>query len=186
MLGSTIPALAALAALTACATIRVGADFAPGANFQSYTTYDWDVRDAMPTGDPRLDQNPFFEARLREAVDHQLAVRGLRRVSTSPDLLVHYHASVRDRIDVRRADEPRGYVVGESDTYVYEEGTILVDIAEASGKRVVWRGWAQAELSELLATPKTMAVRLSEIAQRMFEHFPRSLVPAKPVAVPPA
>ncbi len=179
----TILSLAATAALAGCASMQVGADFDPAVSFQTYATYDWAPRDTLPTGDPRLDANPFFDARLREAVDNQLALKGLRRSSNSPEILVHYHAAVRDRIDAVRVDESRGYVTGEAgrETYVYEEGTLLVDIAEARGKRVVWRGWARMDLDELLTEPSKMAETLAQAARRMFERFPRN-GGAKPVA----
>jgi uncharacterized protein DUF4136 len=180
-------ALLSAALLTACATIRVGADFDRGTNFQAYATYDWASHDALPTGDPRLDNNQLFDARMREAVNEQLASKGLRRSASSPDLLVHYHASVRDRIDVVRMDESRGYSVGErSESYVYEEGTLLVDVVQAQSKKLLWRGWAQTELSTLLTAPETMAARLKDVAWRMFRQFPRS-APIEPVvAMPPA
>jgi hypothetical protein len=170
--------------LAACATINVGADFSPSTNFQSFSTYAWEVQDDLPTGDPRLDKNPFFDARWHEAVDHQLAVKGMRRGTDAPDLLVHYHASVRDRIDIRQIDEPRDYQ-GATETFVYQEGTILLDIADARSKRVIWRGWAQADLADLLIEPESMALRLADIARRMFERFPRVDSSARPVVTPP-
>jgi hypothetical protein len=50
----------------------------------------------------------------------------------------------------------------------------------------LWRGWAQTDLSTLLAAPETMAARLKDVAWRMFKQFPRS-APIEPVvAMPPA
>ena len=42
-------------------------------------TYDWGPADALPTGDPRLDQNPFFKDHLEGAVEKELATRGFDR-----------------------------------------------------------------------------------------------------------
>lgn len=181
-LGRTCAAAFSVLTLAACATISVGADYSPTTDFRAFGSYAWDIHDELPTGDPRLDKNPFFDARWREAVDHQLAVKGLVQ-SGAPDLLVHYHASVRDRIDIRRIDEARGYE-GATETYVYQEGTILVDIADARTKRVIWRGWAQADLVELLIEPESMALRLADVARRMFARFPRTDTAARPVTPP--
>ena len=96
--------LASFALVSACATVNAGADFDPAVRLDQYRTYDWGGGDSLPVGDPRLDNNPFFDSRVRAAVELELAARGLRRVTTSPDLLVHYHASVRQRVDVIRAE----------------------------------------------------------------------------------
>lgn len=70
-----------------------------------YRTYDWGLPDALPAGDPRLDKNPFFQDHTQGAVERQLAAKGFQRsTSGTPDLLVHYHASITQRIDVNRID----------------------------------------------------------------------------------
>ena len=59
----------------------------------------------MPTGDPRLDDNPFFNDHMQGAVEKQLVAKGLELSSAgTPDLLIHYHANVMQRIDVNRVD----------------------------------------------------------------------------------
>lgn len=71
-----------------------------GINFARYRTYDWGPADALPTGDPRLDKNPFFKDHVKGAVEKQLAARGLEMsTSGTPVLLIHYHASFTERID---------------------------------------------------------------------------------------
>ena len=59
-------ALLALPALTlaSCATMNVSSYLERGVDFTQYRTYAWGPTDARPTGDPRLDSNPFFKDRL--------------------------------------------------------------------------------------------------------------------------
>jgi Domain of unknown function (DUF4136) len=170
-------ALFSLALLGACATVNAGADFDPNVRLDQYRTFDWGGGDSLPVGDPRLDQNPFFDSRVRAAVELELAARGLKRVTTSPDLLVHYHASVRQRVDVIRADEGRGYSSprdGKSDQVIeYDEGTLLIDIAEPKAKAILWRGWSQTDVGGLLENPREMEKRIRESVRRMMLKFPR-------------
>ncbi len=171
-------AIVPLAAASACATLRVGADHEPGVRFERYTTFDWGARDPLPTGDSRLDNNPFFDSRVRSAVELELAAKGLRRVTESPDLLVHYHASVRQRVDVIKSDEALGYSYpdyGQSATLIeFEEGTLLLDVAEAKSKRILWRGWARSDVGGAIENPREMEKRIEQAVRRMMELFPRT------------
>lgn len=170
-----IVTVAGLLAAAGCATMTVSADFDPATNFGVYRTYDWAPPDPLPTGDPRLDANPFFDARVRAAVDGQLTATGLTQSADSPDLLVHYHASVRDRLDVYRIDTERGYLPGyegAEQVSVYEEGTLLVDLVDAETLRVIWRGWAQTDIQGVIDNRVRMEQMIQEATRRMFERFP--------------
>jgi hypothetical protein len=171
-------ALVSLALLSACATVHAGADFDPSVRLDQYRTFDWGGGDTLPVGDPRLDNNPFFDSRVRAAVELELAALGLARVTTSPDLLVHYHASVRQRVDVIRADEGRGYTSprdGRTDQVLeYEEGTLIVDVAEPKAKTILWRGWAQTDVGGMLNDPREMEKRIRESVRLMMKKFPRT------------
>src|SRR5262245_51556081 len=88
--------VASVLVLTGCATrMSVGSHVQPGLDTARYRTYDWGPVDALPTGDPRLDRNPFFQDYVQGAVEKQMAARGIERVSSDvADLLVHIHASI--------------------------------------------------------------------------------------------
>ena len=84
--------LALALALPACATMEVNSYVVPHRPEIPTRTYDWGLAAVQPTGDPRLDNNEFFEQRVRAAVERQLARHGWRK-SDTPEVLVHYHAS---------------------------------------------------------------------------------------------
>ena len=89
-------------------------------------TYDWGPPDNLPVGDPRLDNNPFFNDYLQGAIEKKMAAKGLRarRVAGRPDLLIHYHASVNQKLDVYGVDHRYGYCYGNCEPQVadYEAG----------------------------------------------------------------
>ncbi len=167
-----------LLVLSACATVSVGADHDPDVRFDQYRTFGWEASDGLPVGDPRLDNNPFFDSRVRAAAELELSAKGLRLVNQSPDLLIHYHASVQRHVDVIKGDERRGYSspdYAQSSTMVeFEEGTLLLDIADAKSKRILWRGWAQTDVGGLLDRPRELEKRISESMRRMVKPFPRT------------
>lgn len=169
----------ALGLLGACAmAITAGSDYASTADFTGYTSFTWDEPDDRPVGDPRLENNPFFEERLHAAVAVELASAGIRQGAPGRALLVHHHATVRDRVDVYEADRREGYRTeeyGEGTQVVqYEEGTILIDLADVESREIIWRGWAQFDIGRAITDPQVMEAAIQEAIGKMFESFPRS------------
>lgn len=161
---------------TGCATMSVSSHVQRGLNFSQYRTFDWGPADALPTGDPRLDQNPFFKDHLEGAVEKQLAMKGFERAAGTADLLVHYHASINRRIDVNRIDQTYGYCYDadcRARVVDYEAGTLVLDMVDTRTNRVVWRGWAQDSVESVLNNEDRMARKIDEAVKRMMAQFPR-------------
>jgi len=165
---------------TACSSVpmRAGADFERGYDFAQYASYTWDEPDDHPTGDPRLDNNPFFIHRLHSAIHWELATRGIQFGTSNAmgaALVVHHHASVRDRVEVFEAerDQPSESEYGEGTQVMqYQEATFLVDISDARTGDIVWRGWAQLDLGRALSDPDQMRDQIDEAIRTMFKSFP--------------
>lgn len=170
-------AVAAVLLLAGCATLRVDSYADRTADFSRYRTYDWAPVTAFSTGDPRLDNNPFFQERLRSDVDRQLTTRGLERSgAVEPDLLLHYHASVSQRIDVGGLDQQYGSCPGgDCEPFVYEGGTIVLDLVDARTNRLVWRGWADGSLEGAIDNQEWMEARIDDAVRRILERLPRPL-----------
>jgi len=179
-------ALITLLLLAACAArIEVGSDYAPDTDFSSYTSYVWEETGSAPTGDPRLDDNTFFDARVRAAVDQQLAIRGFDAASDQDaDLVVHYHMFVEQRGEINfdytgwELDRGRGYTIFDrslgTDVYIndYDEGMLLVDVADASDRHIVWRGWAQLDVTDALTDRELMDARIRQAVAEVIALFP--------------
>lgn len=172
-LSATVPALA----LAGCATMNVSSHVERGLDFARYRTYDWGPADALPTGDPRLDKDPFFQDRVQGAVERGLAAKGLERSMSSetPDLLIHYHANISQRIDVDRLDRNYGSS-GDVRVVDYEAGTLVLDVVDSRTNRIIWRGWAQNSVKDMLDDQDTMARKIDRerhSAARRQRHRPR-------------
>src|SRR6185436_18981418 len=91
----------AAVAVAGCATMTVSSHIERNINFSQYATYDWGPPDNLPVGDPRLDNNPFFNDYLQGAIEKKMAAKGYERaMAGGADLFIHYHASVNQKIDV--------------------------------------------------------------------------------------
>jgi len=171
--------IAALVAAGCASTMSVSSHVQRGVDFARYRTYAWGPADTLPTGDPRLDGNPFFKDHLEGAVEKQLAARGFEMsVSGTPDLLIHYHANITQRIDVNRVDRGSGYCYGadcQPGVIEYEAGTLVLDIVDTGTKSVVWRGWAQDSVEGVLDNEGRMERKINEAVTRMLARLPPGL-----------
>jgi hypothetical protein len=174
-------------AVGCAATISVSSHVDKNVDFSRYHTYEWGPADALPTGDPRLDQNPFFKDHVQGAVERQLTGRGLQLAlrpgafsgaDSAPDLLIHYHANITQRFEVNRTDRSYGYCRGgdcPSETVAYEAGTLVIDIIDARTSTLVWRGWAQNKVEDMLRDEDKMAEIIDRAVTQMLVRFPRAL-----------
>jgi hypothetical protein len=173
--------------LAGCATMSVGSHVERGLDFAQYRTYDWGPPDALPTGDPRLDKSPFFQDQFQGAVERHLAARGFEMTTSgTPDLRIHYHASITRRIEASRVDLDYGYCYDEScqARYIeYEAGTLVLDVVDSRTNRVVWRGWAQNSLEGVIDNPDRLARNIAEAVRRMIDRLPPSGGGAVPIPV---
>lgn len=176
-----LAALVAAVAVAGCAaTMSVSSHVEPGLNMSGYQTFDWGPADALPTGDPRLDQDPMFNDWIQGAVETGLARRGLALAAsgTEPDLRIHYHANISERIDLAAVDQNVGFCDGEGcepTTTTHEAGTLVIDIVDVRTNRVIWRGWAQDSIEDELDDPDQMEATVREAVTRMLARLPRSL-----------
>jgi len=169
--------------LASCAPITVGVHQARDVDFTAYRTFAWGPADALPTGDPRLDNNPFFHDDLQGAVERHLHEHGIALVDASdrPGLLVHYHAAVTQRIDVAalRERQPQSGHYGEpaiagSEPLIrgYDESTIVLDMIDARTGRLVWRGWAQESLQNFVNDQDALKAHIETSVVQMLKRLP--------------
>jgi hypothetical protein len=168
---------AAALILTGCATLSVSSHTDRGLVWSKYKTFDWGPADPLPAGDPRLDKDSYFQDRVEGAIEKAMAAHGFERSARSekPDLLIHYHASITDRLDVDRLDRDRGYCVnaecGSRVTH-HDAGTLVVDVMDAASNVLIWRGWAQGSVEGVLGNRNRLRRRIDEGVSRMFETMP--------------
>jgi hypothetical protein len=165
-----------LLGLTACATMHVDSYADRGFNPQRYRSYAWGQNDASGTGDVRLDNNELFDARVKADIDRMLEAKGFVKATGEPDLTVHYHASVTQEIDVRQLDRDLGFCEDyDCRPYVYEAGTLFIDLVDTRTDRLVWRGWAEGSVEGLIDDQEFLDDRIAEAVALIAERLPRAM-----------
>jgi hypothetical protein len=167
-------AVAAALTLAGCATTNTRSFMERGGDVGMYRTYDWGPPAVQTTGDPRLDNNRFFEERVEAAVELQLAARGFEKSGDNPDLLVRYYTNVEQQVNADGADRP--YVSCEDcRPFVFDAGTIVVDLIDARTERLVWRGWEEGSIDGVIDNQQWMEKRIDQAVARIIEQLPRRI-----------
>jgi hypothetical protein len=172
-LGRLAAAAMCALALAGCASMRVSSFQARGFDFTQYRTYNWAPDDQLATGDPRLDNNSFFLERLQSDVERQLSAAGFEKTTSgTPELLLHYHARISQRLDVTSADQKYGSCQ-DCASSVYEAGTILLDIVDTRTGKLAWRGWAEGSIDGAIDNQEWMEEKIDEAVTRILARLPR-------------
>jgi hypothetical protein len=145
------------------ATMTVNSYLERGVDLHQYRSYTWGPADATSTGDPRLDNNRFFDERVRAQVEQQLASRGFEKAGDGKaNMLVHYHASVSQEIDIRSLDGSESYcATSDCKPFIYDKGTLFLDLVDAATSRVLWRGWAEGSVDGVIPSRPPVTVIVS-------------------------
>jgi len=161
-------------AVAGCGAVRVNSYAERGFDLQRYHTFGWGAADQHSTGDPRLDNNRFFSERIQEQVERGLLRRGLSKTTAdSPDLQLHYHATWHEEIDVNTFDRGSGYTSSDDPPpFVYEAGALTIDVVDPALGKVVWRGWAESNVSGVVDDQRWMEERIDQIVAKIMERFP--------------
>jgi hypothetical protein len=159
--------------LASCAPMRVTSYEAPAADMRAYKTYAWDSAELGLTGDPRLDNNRIFTDRVQQAADAQMRFRGYEKLTRgTADMTLHIHARVEQRIDSALLDVDRACQQPECHSYVYDQGTLLLDVVDARSKALIWRGWAERSLDGIVDNQDAMNQVIDRAVSAIFARLP--------------
>jgi hypothetical protein len=174
-----VAALAGVIGIVACAPMQVRTYVPHASDVRKYHTYGWAPAGAFQTGDPRLDNNTIFIAQLQSAVERQMARKGWASApANQADLVIHFHARVDQRLDLN--DVPSGQVNEDSGggPLVYDAGTLLLDFIEPRSSTLVWRGWAEGSVENVIDNQASMNAKIDAAVERILETFPSMAVPS--------
>jgi hypothetical protein len=150
-----------LLAAAGCQPLKFRTSFGPGVDFARFgRTFSW-----SPT--PLLDQpatNPTLDAFLRDTITLEFEERGYYYVEEGqPDFFLDYALVRRELGGLARA----------SLSPVYDEGSVVIEVANAQNGKRVWRGHVTARLDEG-AAPSTTKARARRAIDELLQRFPRA------------
>jgi Domain of unknown function (DUF4136) len=148
-------------------------NYTRGTNFAAFRTYQWVDIPADAVGDQLIDRS------IKQAVDEQLAQKGLTRVEEDADLFIGYHAGVNleKGVNLSGTGGPQpmgpwdswGSVHGETSTIPV--GVLVVDVYDPAKKQLIWRGDASKTI-DLKKDPEKNYRELEKAMAKLFKNYP--------------
>lgn len=143
-----------------CAT-KPPHEFDSAANFSNLKTFKWLEptygEEGVNLSHPVL-QSPLLGQRVRRAVTATLEAKGFRAVEENPDFLVTFHTAESETERRHGGYVQLGYgrfsphwgsaVLLDMTPRNFQEGTLIIDIVDASTEDLIWRGWRDAYLTQ--------------------------------------
>jgi len=167
---TTVSTMLLLVALGTALAQHVQTDFDHKANFTQYKTYSW--QEIKPA-------DSLWDARIKDAVDAQLAAKGWTQVESGGDVAIVGIKTTQTQRTLQTFYDGlgggwrwRGFGgLGESTTTEqdYKEGTLVVDLYDAKTKQLVWRGSAEDTVSDKAEKNEK---NLDKAVAKMFKDFP--------------
>jgi hypothetical protein len=142
----------------------------PGTDFSKFKTYKW----VAIEGAQHPDQ--IVEQQIKQALDAQFAAKGLKKTDADPaDLLVGYQVAVNQERQWNTYGGGMGFRMGggmgTATSSTINIGTLGLDIYDAAGKQLVWRGTATKTL-DAKANPQKRQDNINKAAAKLLKNFP--------------
>ena len=166
-----VRALAAALALglAACSTLELNTDYTPGTDFSKYRTFEF-----RPAAQPK---NPVAARSVSYAVGQALEAKGMKEVEKDGDLLIYGHFVRDEKMQFDTYGYTTvgwygwGYSPAVTTARVIPVGTLLIDLVDASTKKLVWRGMVKDEIDTQLY-PEEREKKAIGIAKQLFADYP--------------
>ena len=173
-------------------TLAVAVALAPALAMAQKTSYDYDksidfttfktyaLKDGTKVGQPLIDD------RIVNAIEAELAAKGLTKSEANPDVFVVYHTAFDKQKDISTYSSgyaggygPYGYrygggwAGGTTTTQVRDIliGTLVIDIADAKKNQVAWRGMGVKEV-KTDAKPEKRDKSINDAVKKIFKNYP--------------
>ena len=162
--------------LCSCSSIRVYSDFDNNIDFSNYKTFAY----FKPEID-RVDISDLDKRRILKALDNEMSLKGLSK-SETPDLLIGFTTKAKDKIYVNNFNNfswgwgwgwgfnpwlwgPNGFNTISTKT----EGTLYVNIIDATTRQLVWQGKGRGGIDENI---KNRNERISLFVKEIVGSYP--------------
>jgi hypothetical protein len=165
--------------LVGCSSLRVTTDFAEGTDFSGFRTFQY--RDSTNSLAVR---SPLAHQRIVNAIRAGMLSSGLSEVTADPDVVVTYYGSTDQQTHFHttysgvdtwsgssRGSPSLGFGVTSSTTrpVTVTQGTLVIDVWDASRNAMIWRSVATGALS---SNPQRNAKSINQAVEKAFRGFP--------------
>ena len=179
--------------VSGCRSTRVFSDYVEGVDYGQFRTFAWLPADDSTEGS--LFKNPIVFQNLRNNINKELFARGYEIDPRSPDLLILVHANFREVQELVQTPVYGsygyyypGFYAGPGTPYNYmyyntipniagyniqsvefTQGTVVIDVIQKEANELIWRGWAQTDITD----PDDFRKVMRKVVEDIFEKYPK-------------
>jgi hypothetical protein len=187
VLTRALTVLGALVAMGCAGGIEVKTAVAPDADFSGARTFRFLPYNATNATNPAASNDPMLEntitgKEVRHDIARALTERGYQRGQGTTDLSVAFYIGSKNQLQVTDYDYGyrfwgwRGWRWGhpwgawpEQQVTEFEQGTIVIDVLDSGGQKLLWRGVGKSEVPD---DPNDYAKALAQTVKAIMDHFP--------------
>lgn len=156
---------------------KIRVEYDKNLDYSKFKTFAWGHHDAV--------SRPTLALVIASAIQEELTKRGLRRVESNPDVFIQMYGSVDSDMSVNYFDPlysgmggipsfDSGFVMwgampGGTTAVTVRKGQLVVDVIDASQKKLAWRGMATDKLSD---KPEKLLQQVNTAVEKMFQQYP--------------
>jgi hypothetical protein len=150
----------------------------PNADFAKFRTFGFAPLGAV--------SHPMLAADIEGTIEDQLTQKGLKEVTSNPDLIIRVYGSI-DQDSTFYSNDPLYMGTGGvppfdpsfsgpalagtwgNTTVTIHKGELVIDLIDADAKKLVWRAMAQQNLS---SKPEKLESQVQDAIAKMFKQYP--------------
>ena len=156
---------------------KIKVEYDKNLDFSRFKTFAWGHHDAV--------SRPTLALAIAGAIEEELTRRGLRKVESNPDVFIQMYGSVDTDMSVSYSNPlysgmggiPSfdsgfvmwGYMPGGTTAVTIHKGQLVVDVIDASQKKLAWRGMATEKLSD---KKEKLVKQVNTAVEKMFQQYP--------------
>ena len=156
---------------------KIRVEYDKNLDYSKFKTFAWGHHDAV--------SRPTLALVIASAIQEELTKRGLRRVESNPDVFIQMYGSIDSEMSVNYFDPlysgmggipsfDSGFVMwgsmpGGTTAITVRKGQLVVDVIDASQKKLAWRGMATDKLSD---KPEKLLQQVNTAVEKMFQQYP--------------
>jgi len=148
----------------------VKTSYVPGTDFSKYHTYTWiSIKGAEHP-------NPDLDTQIKQAMDSQLAAKGLAKTDGTADLLVDYQIAV-SKTETWQVYEDWGSAalldgrIPQRRKVTIDTGTLVLDMYDPPARHLVWTGTATKTIDPK-STPEARQKAIERAAKNLLKDYP--------------
>ncbi len=158
---------------TSCVTVRVASDYDKQANFNTYKSFAF-----YKPGIDKAEISDLDKKRILRAIEADMTAKGFTK-SATPDVLISIFTKTKENVNVYQNNFGWGYGwawnpwywgVGGYHTVTRDtQGTLYIDLIDASKKELVWQGMGTSALTN---DTNRKQEKMNEIVGAILEKYP--------------